>query len=931
MRHQRLVPTLVVLLLSLIVVIGFSQMSGVKAETQASYDYNGLLNKAAQQGTVRVIATLKGRFLPEGQLDVAATQNQRMAIQQAQGNVLATLATQKGTYHVITQFIIFPLISLEVDHIALQTLIASPYVAAVQEDELSSPTDLSSNNVIGAPSAWAAGYDGTGWTVGILDTGVQTTHPFFTGKIDAEACFSTTSAANSSVTLCPNGQSTSGSTPGMTGTGSGVNCDIAIDGCEHGTHVAGIAAGKDYSGGPGYSGVGRGAHIIAIQVFSKFTTSTNCGAVTPCVLSYTNDQLAALQYVYTTLRVGRSIASLNMSLGGSTKFTSACDTNVLKSAVDNLRSVNIATVIAAGNNGFTDGLSSPACISTAISVGATNDSDGVASFSNRASFMSLYAPGVSIDSSVPNNTFANLQGTSMAAPHVAGAWAVVMQKYPSATVSDILNALRTTGVGITNSGFTVPRIQVNAAVGVVVPTATVAPTNTPVTVGQLVQDGGFELGTGGPWTQTSTNFGSPLCDASCGGVGPRTGSWWAWFGGAGTAAETGTLTQTGIVPNSPQQLNFYLWWSSGATDPSATFKVYMDGNVIFSLAYPGTGYTSGYTLATVNISAYSNGGSHTLKFEQINAASSGSTNIHMDDVFLSPIISSTATPTASKTPTITPSVTPSATPSRTPSATATGTGAAPHPDTIGIFRSSAVTFYMRNSNTTGFADSSITFGASTDFPITGDWNGDGIDTAGVYRQSTGQFFLTDSTTNPAVLNYSFTLGNPNDQPIVGDWDGNGTDGVGVFRPSNGLIYLKNNLTTGFADFTMVLGIPGDVGIAGDWDGNGSDSPGVYRPSNQQFYLTNSICNCSVFADIQLGLGIAGDTPFVGDWDGNGVSGIGVYRQSNGLTYIKNALTTGFADASFVFGSASDYPLAGYWVRVGGGASSSEPAPTFQPK
>ncbi|MBX3084951.1 MAG: S8 family serine peptidase [Anaerolineae bacterium] len=306
-------------------------------------------------------------------------------------------------------------------------------------------------------------------------------------------------------------------------------------------------------------------------------------------------------------------------------------------------------------------------------------------------------------------------------------------------------------------------------------------------------------------------------------------------------------------------------------------------------------------------------------------------------VFPTPSPTPTASATASPTPTSTATLTASPTASATVTATrtltatptATATNSVPYPDTIGIFRQSNATFYMRNSNTTGFADSSITFGASTDFPITGDWNGDGIDTVGVYRPTTGQFFLTDSTANPAVLHYAFVLGSPGDQPIVGDWDGNGTDGVGVFRPSNGLIYLKNNLTTGFADFTMVLGIPGDVGIAGDWNGDGKDSPGVYRPSNQQFYLTNSICNCSVFADAQLGLGIAGDTPFVGDWDGDGRSGIGVYRQSNGLTYIKNALTTGFADASFVFGSASDYPLAGYWVRVGS-PSGVEPAPTFVP-
>jgi subtilisin-like proprotein convertase family protein len=266
---------------------------------------------------------------------------------------------------------------------------------------------------------------------------------------------------------------------------------------------------------------------------------------------------------------------------------------------------------------------------------------------------------------------------------------------------------------------------------------------------------------------------------------------------------------------------------------------------------------------------------------------------------------------------------------RTWSLSITATGTEPRPDTIGIFRPSATTFYLRNSNTTGFADSSLTFGASTFFPIAGDWDGDGIDTPGVYNRANGTFYLTNSTSNPAVVHYTFVLGSPNDQPIAGDWDGNGSDGVGVFRPSNGLIYLKNGLTTGFADFQMVLGIPGDVGIAGDWNGDGKDSPGVYRPSNAVFYLSNSACNCSVVADYQLALGLVGDTPFAGDWDGNGTSGVGVYRQSNGLTYIKNALTTGIADAQFTFGSASDYPIAGYWVRTGG--SVVEAAPTFQPK
>lgn len=153
----------------------------------------------------------------------------------------------------------------------------------------------------------------------------------------------------------------------------------------------------------------------------------------------------------------------------------------------------------------------------------------------------------------------------------------------------------------------------------------------------LVQDGSFEAGfVSTYWAQTSTNFGTPLCDSSCGGVGPRTGDYWAWFGGAGTAAETGSLEQSGVIATGPKTLNFYIWWSSSVDappDPAATFNVKIDGNTVFTLT-PATAatYSTEYTLASVDISAYADGNSHTLRFESSNAAASGSTNIHLDDI-----------------------------------------------------------------------------------------------------------------------------------------------------------------------------------------------------------------------------------------------------------------------------------------------------------
>lgn len=269
---------------------------------------------------------------------------------------------------------------------------------------------------------WANGFTGSGQVVAVLDTGVDSAHPFLSGKVVEEACYTSNRVAGSG--NCPNGTST------QTGAGSGVNCTYAASGCRHGTHVAGIAAGR----GSTFSGVAKDANIMAVQVFSRFT-GTNCSGAgeDPCTLSYTSDQLAGLERVY-ALRSTRTFSSVNMSIGGG-QFFGNCDTDPRKATIDNLRSAGIATVIASGNNGFTNSMSAPGCISSAVSVGSTTKSDTLSSFSNSASFLSLLAPGESINSSVPGGGFAVFNGTSMATPHVAGAWALLKQNTPSASVA----------------------------------------------------------------------------------------------------------------------------------------------------------------------------------------------------------------------------------------------------------------------------------------------------------------------------------------------------------------------------------------------------------------------------------------------------------------------------------------------------------------
>ncbi len=341
------------------------------------------------------------------------------------------------------------------------------------------PLDQESNELIGAPAAWANGWDGTSWYVAVLDTGTQSSpavHPFLAGKIAYEYCYSTNNPnyEGSVVTSwCPNGQATgSEGQPGQVGPGAANDCPVDVTGCGHGTHVAGIALGQaTFDGTPGYSGVAPRAKLISVQVFSRVEGPV-CAQVgsTVCTLTFMSDQIAALDQVATLAFSGVPIGAVNMSLGGG-RFTGACDQDPRKLPIDILGTgtsislLRVPTVIAAGNNGWSDAMSAPACISTAISVANSTKADEIAESSNRNSQTSLVAPGSSISSSVPVSTYGVKTGTSMAAPAVAGAWALMRQRAPTASVADILAAFQATGVVLTDlsSGITKPRIRVNLA------------------------------------------------------------------------------------------------------------------------------------------------------------------------------------------------------------------------------------------------------------------------------------------------------------------------------------------------------------------------------------------------------------------------------------------------------------------------------------
>ena len=417
-----------------------------------------VMDRAAAAGTVSVIVEIGGMApTPEHQLShSSAVAGQRLNIRQGQADVRRAL---RGLAHRVRhEYASMPYMVIEVSPDALRVLGAMRgIVTRIEEDIDLHPLLVESVPLVQAPTAWAAGGDGQGTVIAVIDTGVDRNHPFLHGKVVEEACYVRGADGAGGAGECPNGLDS------QLGLGSAQPCPS----CTHGTHVAGIAAGN---GGPpanvAFSGVAPGARLMAIRISS---------AAGPASAS---DVLAGLERVY-LLRHTYNFAAVNMSLGvpGFGRVTTCDDLlPAMTTIIQNLKAAGIATVIASGNDGFANAVSFPACIGAAVSVASSDDGssgvmlDTVSYFSNVAPFVSLLAPGQWITSSVlPGGDYGAGRGTSMAAPHVAAALAIMKQVAPAGSVTQFVDALRSTGVATVDApsierpdaqGTTVPRIRI---------------------------------------------------------------------------------------------------------------------------------------------------------------------------------------------------------------------------------------------------------------------------------------------------------------------------------------------------------------------------------------------------------------------------------------------------------------------------------------
>ena len=187
-------------------------------------------------------------------------------------------------------------------------------------------------------------------------------------------------------------------------------------------------------------------------------------------------------------------------------------------------------------------------------------------------------------------------------------------------------------------------------------------------------------------------------------------------------------------------------------------------------------------------------------------------------------------------------------------------------DTPGLYRSGDGYVYLRNSNSQGVADVHFYFGNPGDVPIAGDFDGDGCDSVSIYRPSEHRFYiintLGDDGAGLGVAEASYSFGNPGDQPFSGDFDGDGIDTVGVYRSATSTVYLQNKHAGGAADREFTFGERSDTIVAGAWTG-GADTVGVYRPSTGTFHARHS--NTPGTADASYEYGYAKFRPIAGSF------------------------------------------------------------------
>jgi hypothetical protein len=387
-----------------------------------------------EKGKVSVIVELKegtvSEDLPGKKADIEERQEEVLEkLNLEETEIFFGLLTEEKDFELNHKYSTVNAFSGEVTEKGLEKLERNTQVKRIYFNKVLHPLLDASIPQINADKVWDyvvnnISIKGSGETVCIIDTGIDNDHSAFTGRIVGQHCYCR-AVDYGSGGCCPN---------------NAAEDTNAEDGHGHGTHCAGIAAG-DYDV---YKGAAPEADIVAIKVCDN---SGNCNS---------DDVIAAIEWC-TNNASKYNISVISISLGGDGPYNTYCDNNSygIAPAIDSAAANGINVVIAVGNNGWTNGISSPSCVESATPAGAVDSSDGIVF--NRGNILDLLAPGESITAPFKGGGTTTFSGTSMSTPHLAGTIALLKQYWRLAYGLDLMpqeveEKLRITGKVVDDMG-----------------------------------------------------------------------------------------------------------------------------------------------------------------------------------------------------------------------------------------------------------------------------------------------------------------------------------------------------------------------------------------------------------------------------------------------------------------------------------------------
>ena len=411
----------------LTLVLGLPTVEALEGEQQAR-------KMLADNGRAIICAVLTTAQQAGTESGIPSLRQKMQACSAAQDQCLKLLG--KEGYDVRYRYRYSPVLALEIRDASVITRLGRlDGVRRLLADQRGSATLLESRQLIRANQAQELGLSGAGRVVAVLDSGIDADHlDLQDGILDEHGRHFLDQGAD---------------------TGEDFDDDNG-----HGTHVSGILASRGNLTPPG---IAPGASIIPVKVLDR----RNVGWFT--------DWAAGIEYAVSLHQEdnGISIDVINMSLASHSLYEQSCNDahEGIAGAVAAAHELGILVLAASGNNGSSDSLALPSCMTEVISVGSTLDSSPgtVSTFTNRSTLLDIVAPGENIVSTGNTGGNAAISGTSQAAPHISGAICLMLEANPRLTAGQVLASLLASGTEVEDeiSGLSFPRVDCLGAVELV--------------------------------------------------------------------------------------------------------------------------------------------------------------------------------------------------------------------------------------------------------------------------------------------------------------------------------------------------------------------------------------------------------------------------------------------------------------------------------